>query len=462
MKLINKLEKSNLSSVYSGQATRNVEMSLRPVPEVDENGMKLKKAQRYYVFRLLFFTGENRTDFPAIIRNEHTFYQKDSAGNIKGVKRICCPTTMWARQRIQEPVDKDYCPICKYSFEQNTEGWKNYRTLQQIDKTCLKLADETSRQWAAYFPVLVVSDPLYKNNNNHLRVLRLAGDEGKAAYKKISDLIFEAQSKNINVFNGDEGANIGILCEKCEKVRTNKKTGEPVINRETGEPYTYMANCITDIRLMTKNLHEYSSFVTESAIENLHFDDTFGAVATKNELAAFLRENYLVHEVSDADFEEDEFSDEAEEEKSESIVKPVQDTTVETVEEESSEDDGAETTSSAETGDDFDEDEPETVSEVADAETVEDADDSDEDDEFANESARDAIARITKGRTVTATAAKATVTNAAVKKVASVQSSKSAVKATTGTKFRSSVPMKPAVEKMRDTSLDIDPEDLPF
>ena len=447
MKLINKLEKSNLTSIYSGQFTRNVEMSLRPVPKVVD-GVELKSAQRYYVFRLLFFTGEHRTDFPAIVRNEHSFYQKDAAGNIKGVKRICCPTTMWARQRIQEPVDKDYCPICKYSYERNTAGWKDWKTTHVVDDVSLKLAKDTERQWAAYFPVLVVSDPLYKNNNNHLRVLRLAGDEGKAAYKKINDLIFEAQEKGLNIFNGESGVNIGILCEKCEKERTNRKTGEVVIDPETGAPRTYTATCITDVRLLTKHLREYTSFITESAIDNLHFDDTFGEVATREQLNAFLHENFLVNDVSDADFDDDEFSDKVEDDNDVvevDEVKPAAKKTIvpPVVDEDDADEDDVE--------DDMEDDVPTPSQEDVEEEESED----ETEDEFENESPRDAIARITKGRTVTAP--KAAPAPTPVKKAVAAPA-----KAAPKTKLRNAVAVKPTTEKLRDDSLDIDPDDLPF
>ena len=288
MKLINKLDETVEKSLYSGQATRSNEMYLRPVPKFDENGKELKKSERYYVFRLLYFTGEDR-NYPFIVRDEHTFIKRDFSGNVKEIKRICCPNTLWAKKKIQEKVDRDYCPICKFSFEQNSEGWKNFKTLGQIDDTCLKIAKETQRQWAAYLPVLVISDPLYKNNNNHFRVLRLAGDDGKAAFMRIKEMISEANKLGISVFNGEEGANIAMLCEKMQKI-SMRKNGEPIIDKETGEPKTYNANCITDVQLMSKRLHSYS-IVTEANLEKLAFDETYGVAATKEQLQAFLSEN---------------------------------------------------------------------------------------------------------------------------------------------------------------------------
>ena len=103
MKLINKLDETVEKSLYSGQATRSNEMYLRPVPKFDENGKELKKSERYYVFRLLYFTGEDR-NYPFIVRDEHTFIKKDFSGNIKEIKRICCPNTLWAKKKIQEKV----------------------------------------------------------------------------------------------------------------------------------------------------------------------------------------------------------------------------------------------------------------------------------------------------------------------------------------------------------------------
>ena len=437
MKLINKLEKSGETSLYSGQAPRNFEIYLRPVPTTGEDGKPLRAAERYYVFRLLFFTHEDRTNYPFIVRNEHVFFKKDFSGNIKEVRKICCPTTSWARNKIQENVDKDYCPICKFSFEQNAEGWKNYKTTGQIDSTSLDAAKESERQWAAYLPVLVISDPLRPNNNNHFRVLRLSGNEGKKAFELITEKIHDAQNRGINVFNGEEGANIGILCEKREVLAT-KKNGEPRIDKRTGEQVSYVANCVSDVRLLEKHLHSYN-IVTEANIEKLHFDETYNVPATKDQLSIFLSECYLDNGIRDSDFGDDEFSDEA-------PSTPTAQTADDSDDEPSEEDFDEEPTVS-----EPDVDEKDDVAEEQ--ETVEE----EPDDEFENESPRDAIARITKGRTTAPSAAQKTV----VKKSAATAAT---AKKSGGSKitFRNSVKELPNTDKMRDSSLDIDPDDLPF
>lgn len=460
MKLINKLDETVEKSLYSGQSTRSNEMYLRPVPKFDENGKELKKSERYYVFRLLYFTGEDR-NYPFIVRDEHTFIKRDFSGNVKEIKRICCPNTLWAKKKIQEKVDRDYCPICKFSFEQNSEGWKNFKTLGQIDDTCLKIAKETKSQWAAYLPVLVISDPLYKNNNNHFRVLRLAGDDGKAAFMRIKEMISEANKLGISVFNGEEGANIAMLCEKMQKI-SMRKNGEPIIDKETGEPKTYNANCITDVQLMSKRLHSYS-IVTEANLEKLAFDETYGVAATKEQLQAFLSENYLDNGASDSDFDE-EFG--SEDDFGGEIKKNLQVAKKNAVTEE--EDDEIEDESEAET-DDFEEDEEsETENDVDEADIVDEDEETeeDDDDEFADESPRDAIARITKGRVSTAQSTASKKVAAAV--MDSVATSKKTIAAKTVPVKKSTIKMKSRVElpkdkdSIRDSSLDIDPDDLPF
>lgn len=429
MKLIDKLEERDETSLYSGQVSHNYEMYLRPAPKTDENGKPLKAAQRYYVFRLLFFTSDDRKNYPYIVRNEHVFYKKDFSGNIKEVKRICCPTTPWARSKIQDTVDKDYCPICKFSFEQKSEGFKNFRTLKQVDKICLEASRNSERVWAAYMPVLVVSDPNRSANNNHFRILRLSGKEGKRTFDMIEAERKRIQNKGLTVFNGGEGVNIAILCEKCEVVATNNK-GEPVIDKETGEPRTYMANCVTDVRALEKRLHSYD-IVTEANLEQLRFDETYGvpSIATKDQLSMFLSENYLANGATDEDFGEDEFSDSGENDTPINIAKSatVNETEVSNGElEEDEEDNSKNPTDIAETEDEQDEDE----------------------DDFENESPRDAIARITRGRISTEAAPQA---NAVAKKASSKKVS-----------LQSSVKDTSDVETMRDSSLDIDPDDLPF
>lgn len=438
MKLINKLEKIGETSLYSGQSQRNFEMYLRPVPTTGEDGKPLRAAERYYVFRLLFFTHEDRTNYPFIVRNEHVFFKKDFQGNIKEVRKICCPTTPWARNKIQDNVDKDYCPICKFSFEQNSEGWKNYKVTGQIDTTCLDAARESERQWAAYIPVLVISDPLRPNNNNHFRVLRLSGNDGKKTFELIKEKIHDAQNRGINVFNGEEGANIGILCEKRDVVAT-KKNGEPRIDKKTGEPYTYVANCVTDVRLLEKHLHSYN-IVTEANIEKLRFDETYNVPATKDQLSIFLSECYLDNGIRDSDFGDDEFSDEpiSSEKKEESTVS-------ENVSDDfGNDDDGVEETDDTEDSSDFDSDE----------EPEDDKDDNE--DEYENESPRDAIARITRGRT----SSKEHSQKTDVKKSASSTSPNKT--SSVNISFRNKIKDIPDTDKMRDSSLDIDPDDLPF
>jgi hypothetical protein len=445
MKLINKLDETVEKSLYSGQSQRVNEMYLRPVPKYDETGKELKKSERYYVFRLLYFTSNDR-DYPFIVRNEHTFVRRDAAGNIKEIKRICCPTTDWARAKIQEQVGRDYCPICAYSFEKKAEGWKNYKALGQIDEASLRMSRETERQWAAYLPVLVISDPIYRSNNNHFKVLRLAGKEGMSAYNRIREKIAEANRMGVTVFNGEEGANIALLCEKVEKEAENKD-GEPVIDKKTGKVRVYSVNSVTDVQLLSKRLHSYS-IVTEENLEKLAFDETYGVAAAKDRLQMFLSENYLDNGASDSDFDEEfggdssDFSGEAEP-KTGAAPKTAERKDVENDENEF--DDGQED-AEVDSSDDIDDD--------SEAETVSSSED--EDDEFADESPRDAIARITKGRISTK--------NASDKVAAAVMDGvgqpKKAAKKVSMQRGQPKMPKN--VDALRENSLDIDPDDLPF
>lgn len=448
MKLINKLdETANMTSLYSGQSQRSNEWYLRPVPKYDENGKELKKSERYYVVRLLYFTGEDRNT-PFIVRKEHTFFKKDFEGNVKEIKRICCPTTSWARKKIQEPVDKDYCPICKYSYEQNIAGWKNFRNLGQIDTACLDMSKETERVDAIYIPVLVISDPIYRNNNNHFRVLRLAGEEGMSTYKRICEIISEANRKGVCVFNGEEGANIAFLCEKVEKV-SKKRNGEVNIDKNTGEPKTYKVNSVTDIRLLDKKLHSYNN-VTEENLEKLMFDEIYGAVATKEQLSMFLNENYLDNGAADVDMD-DEFGPDESEPVTKNVVTTAKKTTAVA---ESEDDDLAAQEDDADEFDDVGETEATEAAESEESQ-YDVGETEDEDDEFENESPRDAIARITKGKVSTAASNKvaAAVMGDVVKK-SPVKKSKIAMK--------KQVDISMDTEDIRDRSLDIDPDDLPF
>ena len=305
MKLVNRLDESSDRSLYSGKASPNVEVFLRPIPTTDQDGTPLKPSKRYYVFRLLNFQTEER-DYPFIIRNEHEFYHKDASGKVIEIKRICCPTSRFAKKQINDVIDQDYCPICNFSKKQNVEAWKNWKATKQYDAMSQQLSKEAKAIWAAYIPVLVISDPAYDRNNNHLKVLRLSKEEGKSTLKRIRECINEANERGINVFNGQEGANIAILCEKQTKLMF-KKDGSPVIDPKTGAQRSYVANCVTDVRLLANKLHSYS-VITESEIEKLCFDDQFGTAVGKETLNAFLNGNYLDTGASDEDFS-DGFTD---------------------------------------------------------------------------------------------------------------------------------------------------------
>ena len=428
MKLVSKLNESVETSLYSGNTNRNYEMYLRPVPKFDDKGKELKKIERYYVFRLLYSEVGDRT-YPFIIRDEHVFIKRDLSGNIKEIKRICCPNTPWAKSKIVEKVDRDYCPICKYSFEQNSNAWKNYKTLGQIDETSLKIARESQRQWAAYIPVLVVSDPLYKSNNGHFKILRLSGDNGKATLKRILELIHQAQHNNISIFNGDEGVNIAMLCEKVEKIST-RKNGEPLIDKQTGEPKTYTTNCITDV-MLTKKTHAYD-IITVANLEKLAFDETYGVPATKEQLQMFLNEHYLVDGATAADLDDEEEFGSGESSTETSIAPQTDDS--------SSEDDfEAPVSKSVENG-------------VAD-ETEEDNKSDDESDEFEDETPHDAISRIMKGRIGS---------HSASDKIASLMADDVKPIKKSDTKMNSNPPMPKDVEEIRKDACDLNPDDLPF
>lgn len=323
MKLVNRLDETSDKSLYSGKSTPSVEMYLRPMPDTDQDGNPIKPSKRYYVFRLLNFQTDER-DYPFIIRNEHEFYRKDASGKVIEVKRICCPTSRFAKKQINDVIDQDYCPICNFSKKQSADAWKNWKATKQYDAMSQQLSKETKAIWAAYIPVLVISDPAYDRNNNHLKVIRLSKEEGKATLNRIRACINEANDRGINVFNGQEGANIAILCEKQRKLMV-KKDGSPVIDPKTGTQRSYIANCVTDVRLLTNKLHSYSN-ITESEIEKLAFDEQFGTAVGKDALSAFLHSNYLDTGASDEDFS-DAFSDD---EFSEPTVTETKSTTVTT------------------------------------------------------------------------------------------------------------------------------------
>ena len=298
--MIKTLDLSN--SVYAGKKKTFTEISFRPSPKNDPTtGEVLPPSKRYYVIRPLSFEHGDRTDFPFIIRNEHVFLQRNAENRVTGVETICCPNTSWARQQLirqGEPVGKGYCPICEFSYSKNKLAWANK---PNIDRVAEKLARDTKSVWAAYVPAFIVNDPHYPSNNQHLKVIRITDEEG--FLNRLIPAINDAISKGVNVFNGDEGANIWVLCEEVVKQRIGRD-GQPSINKKTGQPYEYTMRCITDVRVATKKLYAYPD-ITDEAIKELHFDDTYGTASNRVALDTFLHKNWLDIGGSDADFEPD-------------------------------------------------------------------------------------------------------------------------------------------------------------
>jgi hypothetical protein len=151
--------------------------------------------------------------------------------------------------------------------------------------------------------VFVVNDPNYASNNQHLRVIRITDKEG---FNRIVSTLEDALNKGINVFNGDEGANLWILVEANRKNRLDKN-GNVAINKKTNKPYEYVSWDITDVRVITKKLYSYP-MINDTAIDELAFDDTYGVASTKFELQSFLNRNWLDIGASDEDFA-DEFEE---------------------------------------------------------------------------------------------------------------------------------------------------------
>ena len=296
MKLIKNLNLSN--SIYSGKQKRFTELMMKPSPKTDENGNPLGMNKRYYTFRFLSFEHGDRTDSPFIIRHEHVKYVTDSNGKITGVEKITCPTTEWAKNRLAkqgEPVGKGYCPICEYSFAKNKEA---FAIKGQRDSTASRLAFETQRRFAAYWPVYVVNDPHYMQNNQHMKVLCITDKDG--FNKLVESIEYVMNEKGLNVFNGEEGVNFAVLVEKVSKVVMDKN-GNPVINKATGKPYVRYENKITDIKASTKNLVAYPQ-INDKAIEELDFDGTYNIASNNAALTTFLNTNWLTFGATESDF----------------------------------------------------------------------------------------------------------------------------------------------------------------
>jgi len=288
------------SSDYSGKTNKRTELMLKAAPKTDENGIPLKARQRYYIIRLLSYEHGNRKDSPFIIRNEHICFHQDAEGKLTSIEKIVCPMgTSWASKELAkhgEPVGRGYCPICDFSFNKNKEA---FRVKGQCDKVSAKLAKETKRVWAAYWPAYIVSDPNYPNNNQHFMTIRFA-EKDKEAFNRLVTLVNSLLEQNVNPFGAEDGVNIGILVEKETKFILDKE-GNKVISKATGQPISYQTNEIKDIRALST--HASYPEITDEAVEELQFDETYGVAKNRDELMQFLEDNWLNMGVSDDDFD---------------------------------------------------------------------------------------------------------------------------------------------------------------
>jgi len=269
-KLTEELKKSGASVTQKEEQAYKNFINPKPVP-----------TGQFYRFRLLYFSDStNKRTIPFIEKFCHTVYNHDEIGKLTGVDYVTCPTSPYLN--IKNAWKK--CPICQYANKQfelcESSNWKN--------KTASAAHRKTRRQFVSFIPVFVVKDPNVPENSGRVMIVNL---RDKNAHEKLCDIIKAAEYDN-NVYNGTKAIDLAIVVQ--EKPQMDKE-GNPRINKNTGEPYTY--------RDYTFKFSDkpYDIDIPIDQVEALGFDDSMYTFSDDTELSNFLTEYTVPANVPDDD-----------------------------------------------------------------------------------------------------------------------------------------------------------------
>jgi hypothetical protein len=249
------------------------------------------KKGEYYRLRLLYFTDDsNKRTVPFIEKYCHTVYNRDPDTNKLSVDFVTCPTSPYLN--IKNAWKK--CPCCQYADKMYnlavSTNWSN--------KTASQGHRKMRRQFVAFVPVYVVSDPNVPENTGRIMILNIRDIK---AYEKLCDII-KVKEYEFNVFNGENALDMAVIIEN--KPQLDYKTKEIRINKKTGEPYTYKDYTF---RFSKK---PYDLDIPLDQVEALGFDESMYTFDDTDSLRAFLQEHTVSADIPTDDFDLDLSSDE--------------------------------------------------------------------------------------------------------------------------------------------------------
>lgn len=228
--------------------------------------IKPTEGKDFYRFRLLAFKSakSDRTD-PFISKYIHQVWFEGEDGK-RHSEAITCPVSPYVKEKWNGDPMND-CPICRFA-NANFIAWKqsNWK-----DKEAARKNREFGRKFEVLIPVYVISDPVYEQNNGHMRVFAF---NDKEQYKTFIKLIREKSQEGC-VFNGQNAFDFYIKF----------KTTEEVLRK--GQPNEFIwRHAVLDRMGFTTKAYDIPA-ITKEAVDDFPFDETFYLINTKSELQDF-------------------------------------------------------------------------------------------------------------------------------------------------------------------------------
>ena len=228
--------------------------------------IKPSEPREYYRFRILGFrSGKSDRTQPFIERYIHQIWAEDENGS-KHPETVVCPVSSFVRRKwYDDPYTS--CPICKFAGA-NFAVWKqsNWK-----DKESARKYKQFGRKYEACIPVYVINDPVYPQNNGHLRVFTF---NDKKQFEEFYDLL-KRTAESYCVFNGKNAVDFYIRMEAVEEL----------VNEGKPNQYTWKHNVIKQIGF-TKKPYDIPA-INKELIDAFPFDEMFYTASQPDELEHF-------------------------------------------------------------------------------------------------------------------------------------------------------------------------------
>ena len=242
---------------------------------------KATPADSYYRLRLLWFMDENsQRSIPFIEQYNHTVYDRDENGKLT-VDFVTCPTSPYLN--IKNAWQS--CPICQYSNNQ----FELAKSTNFSNKVASANHRKMRRQFVAFIPVYVISDPNVPENNGRIMLFLI---RDRDAYKRLCEQI-KGKEHECAVFNGTDAVDLAVV---VKDVPQTNKDGTERVNQYTGKAYTRK-----EVKFQFGS-KPHTIDIPVQQIESMDFDSLY-AYSSEVELKAFLAKHTAPSDLPEDDFD---------------------------------------------------------------------------------------------------------------------------------------------------------------